>query len=139
MPANFNNPPEILVIHGVQTGEDSDMRQNDKIKENLDALIADPDLHFGWRLYVCMGRFYQLRRLNLAEPPDVFTGMTQAAMNTDRLRGHGRTTDYPYTITAEGWLLPVHGTTGGGAGSRTGRLGAGDTVRVRVRYRPAPL
>jgi hypothetical protein len=46
MPVNFNNPPEILVIHGVQTGENSDMRQNEKIKENLDALIANPDLHF---------------------------------------------------------------------------------------------
>lgn len=46
MPVSFSNKPEILVVHGVQTGENQDMRQNEVIKDTLDKLIADPALHF---------------------------------------------------------------------------------------------
>lgn len=46
MPVDFKQPPEILVIHGVQMGDDNDLRQHETIKANLDALISDPELHF---------------------------------------------------------------------------------------------
>jgi hypothetical protein len=46
MAVDFNLPPEILVIHGVQTGDDADLRQHEVIKSNLDALLSNPDLHF---------------------------------------------------------------------------------------------
>lgn len=43
---DFEQPPEILIIHGVQSGDNNDLRQHEVVKANLDALISSPDLHF---------------------------------------------------------------------------------------------
>lgn len=46
MAVDFSLPPQILIVHGVQTGEDTDLRQHEVIRSNLDALLSNPDLHF---------------------------------------------------------------------------------------------
>lgn len=46
MSVHFDRSPRILVIHGVQTGEDADLRQHEVVKSNLTNLISNPALHF---------------------------------------------------------------------------------------------
>lgn len=45
MPVDFNKKPAILVIHGVQTGDNNDQRQHQYIQSTLEALLSSPDLH----------------------------------------------------------------------------------------------
>ena len=46
MAVDFNKDPEILVIHGVQTGDNNDQRQHEYIESTLNQLLSSPDMHF---------------------------------------------------------------------------------------------
>ena len=46
MTVDFNKAPRILVIHGVQTTDKDDFRQDEYIRTTLNALLSSPDLHF---------------------------------------------------------------------------------------------
>ncbi len=39
MGVNFNNKSKVLIIHGVQTGDDADLRQHEVIRKNLEAQL----------------------------------------------------------------------------------------------------
>lgn len=43
---DFKKPPYLLVVHGVQGGEDADLRNHEVVRQNLTKLVASPDLHF---------------------------------------------------------------------------------------------
>jgi hypothetical protein len=45
MAVDFEKKPAILVIHGVQTGDDTDQRQHKNIQSTLEKLLSSPDLH----------------------------------------------------------------------------------------------
>jgi hypothetical protein len=45
MSVDFSQPPVALVVHGVQSGEDSDQRQHDYVEATLTKLLSDPELH----------------------------------------------------------------------------------------------
>ena len=46
MAVDFDNTPEVLVIHGVQTGDNNDQRQHEYVRATLEHLLSNPDLHF---------------------------------------------------------------------------------------------
>ncbi len=46
MSVDFSQPPVVLIIHGVQTGDDNDQRQHDYIDATLTKLLNSPELHF---------------------------------------------------------------------------------------------
>jgi predicted alpha/beta hydrolase family esterase len=45
MPVDFDNDPVVLIIHGVQTSDNNDLRQHTHVAANLDNLLSNPDLH----------------------------------------------------------------------------------------------
>ena len=45
MAVDFEQPPVALIIHGVQTGDDNDMRQHTHVEANLRRLLENPELH----------------------------------------------------------------------------------------------
>lgn len=45
MSVDFQQKPTILVIHGVQTGDDNDQRQHKNIQSTLEKLLSSTDLH----------------------------------------------------------------------------------------------
>jgi len=46
MGVNFNNKSKVLIIHGVQTGDDQDLRQHEVIRKNLEKHLAGMDVPF---------------------------------------------------------------------------------------------
>lgn len=46
MAVNFDNKKKILIIHGVQTGDDADLRQHEVIRKNLEAHLGGMDVPF---------------------------------------------------------------------------------------------
>ena len=45
MTVDFDNPSKILIIHGVQTGDNNDQRQHTYVQSALNSLLSSPDLH----------------------------------------------------------------------------------------------
>jgi len=46
MDVDFQSTPEVLIVHGVQTGDNKDLRQHQVVEAALRRLISDPNLHF---------------------------------------------------------------------------------------------